>query len=181
MNADLSEILISEAVLQARIQELSAQISADYAGKDPILVCVLKGATLFFSDLFRNITVPCRCDFVGASSYGGGTATTGQVRLYQDVCERLQGQHVIVVEDIFDTGLTLDFLWKHLQEKEPASMRLCVLLDKPSRRNAGVKLQADYVGFSIPNAFVVGYGLDYDQHYRNLPYIGVLAPKIYQK
>lgn len=181
MNQDLARILFTEEEIKARTAALGAQISADYAENDPIVIGILKGAIPFFADLFRSITIPCQCDFMGASSYGGGTTTSGRVALYKDASESLCGRHVIVVEDILDTGMTLNFLWKYILEKNPASVRLCVLLDKPSRRHPEVKLKPDYVGFTIPNEFVVGYGLDYAQHYRNLPYIGILDPRIYEK
>ena len=179
MNPDVSKILIDEPALQKRISELSQELTRDYAGKDPIIIGILKGAVPFFSDLFRRLDFPCRCDFIGASSYGSGTKSSGMVNIYKDATESLEGQHLIVVEDILDTGTTLSFLIDYLKERNPASIRLCALLDKPSRRNPDITLQADYVGFTIPNEFVIGYGLDFNQYYRNLPYIGVLDPKKY--
>lgn len=173
MHPDVTSILISEEQLRARIKELAAQISRDYAGKHPLFVCILKGAVLFFSDLFRAMEIDCTCDFLGASSYGAGTSTSGSVELYKDVTEQIDGRDVIVVEDIYDTGLTLDFVKNHLLAKHPASLSVCVLLDKPARRLPGIDVRPEYVGFTIDPYFVVGYGLDCDQEYRHLPYIGI--------
>lgn len=179
MNSDVAKILIDEETLQKRITELAAEITRDYAEKDPIVVGILKGAVPFFADLFRQLDFPCRCDFMGASSYAGGTSTSGSVKLYKDASLTLKGQHLIIVEDILDTGTTLDFLIRHIQAMEPASVKLCVLLDKPERRNPAISLTADYTGFTIPNEFVIGYGLDYNEYYRNLKYIGILKPEKY--
>lgn len=172
MHPDVKSILISEDELRTRAKELAAQLSADYAGKNPLFVCILKGAVLFFSDLFRNMTINCTCDFLGASSYGG-TETSGKVDLYKDVTEQVEGRHVIVVEDIYDTGITLDFIKSHLLKKHPASLSVCTLLDKPARRMPGIDVAPEYVGFTIEPHFVIGYGLDCDQDYRYLPYIGI--------
>lgn len=171
---EIERILLTQAQLQTRIRELGAALSADYAEKTPVFVGVLRGAVHFFTDLTLRFPHPCQYDFVGAASYGDGTQSSGQVRLTKDVMTDLKGRHVVVVEDILDTGLTLRFVTDHLRSKQPASLKLCVLLDKPERRRANVA--ADYVGFTIPNEFVVGYGLDYQELYRNLPYIGILKP-----
>lgn len=174
MHPDVSSVLISEEALRTRVKALAAKISEDYRDKNPLLVCILKGAVIFFSDLFRAMSTDCTCDFLGASSYGGGTCTSGSVELYKDVTEQIDGRHVIVVEDIYDTGVTLDFVKKHLLAKHPASLSVCVLLDKPARRMPGIDVAPEYVGFTIDPYFVVGYGLDCDQKYRHLPYIGVM-------
>lgn len=179
MLQDIERVLLSQEQLSARVSELRAQLAQDYAGKDPVFVGVLKGAVPFFKDITSELPIPCCYDFVCASSYGAETSSSGQVRLLKDTVMDLRGRHVVVLEDILDTGYTLEFLKKHLLQKQPASLKLCVLLDKPERRK--VPLCADYVGFSIPNVFVVGYGLDYNEYYRNLPFVGVLKPEIYSK
>ncbi|MBQ6430892.1 MAG: hypoxanthine phosphoribosyltransferase [Oscillospiraceae bacterium] len=171
---EIERVLLTQEQLQTRIAELGAALSADYADKTPVFIGVLKGAVHFFTDLTLQFPHPCQYDFIGASSYGDGTQSSGQVKLTKDVMTDLQGRHVIIVEDILDTGLTLRFVTDWLRSKGPASLKLCVLLDKPERRKA--KLSADYIGFTIPNEFVVGYGLDYQELYRNLPYVGVLKP-----
>ena len=140
---------------------------------------VLKGVVVFYADMVRAVTVPCQFDFMWISSYSG-TNSTGKMEVKRDVSADIKGRHVVILEDIFDSGNSLDFTYHHLLSKEPASLKICTLLDKPERRNPNVKLQADYVGFTIPNEFVVGYGLDYNEHYRNLPYVGVLKPEAYQ-
>ncbi|MCQ2419259.1 MAG: hypoxanthine phosphoribosyltransferase [Clostridia bacterium] len=173
MHPDISSVLISEEQLRVRVKELAAQISADYQGKHPLFVCILKGAVVFFSDLFRAMKIDCTCDFLGACSYGADTCSSGRVDLYKDVTEQIKGRDVIVVEDIYDTGITLDFVKTHLQSKQPASLSVCVLLDKPARRKPGIDVRPEYVGFTIDPYFVVGYGLDCDQEYRHLPYIGI--------
>ena len=178
MDKDIQEILITEEEIRTRIAELGEQLSADYAGKNPVIVGVLKGVVVFYADMIRQIKVPCQMDFMWISSYEG-TETTGNMVVKRDVAGDLKGRHVLILEDIFDTGTSLDFTYRHLLEKEPASLKICTLLDKPSRRKPGVDLKADYVGFTVPNAFVVGYGLDYNEYYRNLPYVGVLKPEIY--
>lgn len=178
MDKDIQEILITEEEIRARIAELGEQLSADYAGKNPVIVGVLKGVVVFYADMIRQIKVPCQMDFMWISSYEG-TETTGNMVVKRDVAGDLKGRHVLILEDIFDTGTSLDFTYHHLLEKEPASLKICTLLDKPSRRKPGIDLKADYVGFTVPNAFVVGYGLDYNEYYRNLPYVGVLKPEIY--
>lgn len=179
MLQDIERILLTEEQIQTRVSQLRAQLASDYDGKDPIFLGVLKGAIPFFKDITSSMPIRCCYDFVSASSYGAGVQTSGQVRLLKDVSMDLRGRHVVILEDILDTGFTLDFLKKHLMKMQPASMKICVLLDKPERRR--VDVQADYVGFSIPNEFVVGYGLDYDQYYRNLPFVGVLKPQVYSK
>lgn len=178
MEKDIDHILLSEEALRARIGELGAKISEDYTGKEPLLVSVLRGSYIFMADLTRALTIPCTVDFMAVSSYGSGTTSSGQVNIIKDLSDSIEGKDVIVVEDILDSGNTLYYLLQVLQARHPHSIRLCTLLDKPSRRVKPIK--ADYVGFTVPDAFVVGYGLDYDERYRNLPYIGVLKPQVYQ-
>ncbi len=178
MNNDIQQVLLSEEQLQTKIRELGKILSEEYADKDPIFVGVLKGVVVFYADMVRAITVPCQFDFMWVSSYKG-TTSTGRMEVKRDVSADLKGRHVVILEDIFDTGNSLDFTYKHLLAKEPASLKICTLLDKPERRNPAVTLRADYVGFTIPNEFVVGYGLDYNEHYRNLPYVGILKPEVY--
>ena len=179
MTQDIKEVLLSEEQIQSKVKEFAAIFSEEYAGKNPVFVGVLKGVVMFYADVIRHVTVPCQMDFMWISSYGSGAVSTGNMIVKRDVSEDLKGRHVVILEDIFDTGNSLDFVYKHLLSKEPASLKICTLLDKPERRNPAVTLQADYVGFTIPNEFVVGYGLDYDEHYRNLPYIGILKPEVY--
>lgn len=174
---DIDHVLFSEEQLAQRVAEIAAQIDKDYAGKEPLLVSVLRGSFVFMADLVRQITVPCTVDFMAVSSYGSGTSSSGQVKIVKDLSETIEGKDVIVVEDILDSGNTLSYLLKLLEARRPASIRLCTLLDKPERRTKPVEVQ--YSGFTIPDEFVVGYGLDYDERYRNLPYIGVLKPKVY--
>ena len=174
---DIDHVLSSEEQLAQRVAEIAAQIDKDYAGKEPLLVSVLRGSFVFMADLVRQITVPCTVDFMAVSSYGSGTTSSGQVKIVKDLSETIEGKDVIVVEDILDSGNTLSYLLKLLEARRPASIRLCTLLDKPERRTKPVEVQ--YSGFTIPDEFVVGYGLDYDERYRNLPYIGVLKPKVY--
>ena len=178
MNNDIQQVLLSEEQLQTKIRELGKILSEEYADKDPIFVGVLKGVVVFYADMVRAITVPCQFDFMWVSSYKG-TTSTGRMEVKRDVSADLKGRHVVILEDIFDTGNSLDFTYKHLLAKEPASLKICTLLDKPERRNPAVTLRADYVGFTVPNEFVVGYGLDYNEHYRNLPYVGILKPEVY--
>ena len=165
-------VLLSEEEVDARIKEIAEQISKDYAGKQVHLVCVLKGGSFFLCELAKRITVPVSLDFMSVSSYGGDTKSSGVVKIVKDLDEPLQGKDVIIVEDIVDSGRTLSYLLEMLRDRGPASLHLCTLLDKPERRVVDVKV--DYTGFHIPDEFVVGYGLDYDQKYRNLPYIGVV-------
>jgi len=173
----VKEVLIPEDRLQQRISELGAQISRDYAGEDLLLLAVLKGSVLFLSDLMRHITVPHAVDFMATSSYGASTESSGIVRILKDLDEPIQGRNVLIVEDIIDTGHTLNYLLRLLRARMPKSLRICTLLNKPDRRE--VDVHVDYIGFDIPNEFVLGYGLDYDELYRNLPYIAVLAPHVY--
>lgn len=180
MTKDIQEVLISEEQLKSRIAELGGQLSREYAGKDPVFVGVLKGVVIFYSDMVRQITTPCELDFMWISSYQG-TSSTGSMVVKRDVSTDIRGRHVVILEDIFDTGNSLDFTYKHLLSKGPASLKICTLLDKPERRNPAVTLQPDYTGFVIPNKFVVGYGMDFNEHYRNLPYVGVLKPEAYEK
>ena len=177
LEQDIAHVLFTEEQLQARVAEIAAQIDRDYAGKQPLLVSVLRGSFVFMADLVRRITLPCTVDFMAVSSYGSGTTSSGQVKIVKDLSEQIEGKDVIVVEDILDSGNTLSYLLKLLEARHPASIRLCTLLDKPERRTKPVAVQ--YSGFTIPDEFVVGYGLDYDEKYRNLPYIGILKPRVY--
>jgi hypoxanthine phosphoribosyltransferase len=174
---DVEEILLDEPTLQRRVRELAIAVTADYADRDPVLVSVLKGSLVFLADLMRGMEMPVSIDLMEVSSYGSGTETSGQVRIIKDLSKPIEGRHVIVVEDIIDTGLTLNYLLKYLADKGPASVSVVCLLDKPARRLAEIPI--DYRGFTIPDRFVIGYGLDYDERYRNLPYIGVLKPSVY--
>jgi hypoxanthine phosphoribosyltransferase len=168
----VTEVLIDADRLNARIAELGEEISADYAGRDLLLIGVLKGAVFFMADLMRRLTVPCEIDFMAISSYAGATESSGVVRILKDLDINIEGRDVLVVEDIIDSGLTLSYLMRNLESREPASLEVCALLTKPARREIDVPVR--YVGFEIPNRFVVGYGLDFDERYRNLPYVGVL-------
>jgi hypoxanthine phosphoribosyltransferase len=172
LESGVGEILIDEARLQARVAELGRDVSLEYAGRDLLLVGVLKGAVFFMADLMRAITVPCEIDFMAISSYGASTDSSGVVRILKDLDINIEGRHVLVVEDIVDSGLTLSYLIRNLESREPASLAVCALLTKPERRENDVDI--DYVGFEIPNKFVIGYGLDFAERYRNLPYVGVL-------
>ena len=174
---DIQEILFTEEQLKNRVNEIARQIETDYAGKEIMLISVLRGSFVFMADLCRAIRLPCTLDFMSVSSYGTGTTSSGQVQITKDLSEDITGRHVIVVEDILDSGNTLSYLLNILEHRHPASVRLCALLDKPERRVKPVELH--YSGFSIPDAFVVGYGLDYAEKYRNLPYIGILKPEVY--
>ena len=178
MKNDIERVLFSEAELKTRVAELGAQITADYQGKQPVIISVLRGSYIFMADLTRSIDLPCTIDFMAVSSYGSGTTSSGQVKIVKDLSENIEGRDVLVVEDILDSGNTLSYLLKLLQARHVASIRLCTLLDKPSRRTRDIK--ADYVGYSVPDLFVVGYGLDYAEKYRNLPYIGILKPEVYE-
>ena len=180
MKNDIKEILLTEAQIQAKVKELAAQLSKEYAGKDPVFVGVLKGVVIFFADMVRNIDIPCEIDFMSISSYSG-TTSTGRTEVRKDVSVNIEGRHVVILEDIFDTGTSLTFTVNHLLNKKPASLKVCTFLDKPERRRPGITLQPEYVGYTIPNEFVVGYGLDFNEHYRNLPYIGILKPEVYKK
>ena len=179
MYDQIDEILLTEAQLKARIKEMAAEISAEYAGKNPIFVGVLRGVCVFFSDFVREFTDHCQFDFMCISSYRG-TQSTGECIITKDVTLELRDRHVIILEDIFDTGKSLDFTYKFLQAKSPASLKIVTLLDKPERRKPWVTVKADMVGFTIPDKFVVGYGLDFNEQYRNLPFVGVLRPECYE-
>ena len=178
MHPDIESVLVTEEQIKQRLEELGQQLTAEYAGKNPVVVGVLKGVVVFYADMVRKINVPCQFDFMWISSYEG-TESSGSMVVKRDISADIKGRHVLILEDIFDTGNSLDFAYKHLMGKEPASVKICTLLDKPERRNPSVTLQPEYVGFTIPNAFVVGYGLDYNERYRNLPYVGVLKPEAY--
>ena len=177
MENDIQEILFSQEELDRRVCEIAEQINRDYADKEILLISVLRGSFIFMADLARKITRPCRIDFMSVSSYGKGTSSSGQVQITKDLSEDISGLHVIVIEDILDSGNTLSYLLRILEQRHPASIRLCTLLDKPDRRK--VEVAVHYSGFTIPDAFVVGYGLDYVERYRNLPYIGILKPEVY--
>ncbi|MEP6681013.1 MAG: hypoxanthine phosphoribosyltransferase [Chloroflexota bacterium] len=177
MHEDVEEVLLSGDQIAARVAELGTELAADYAGRTPVLVSVLKGSIVFLADLIRAMDVPLNVDLMEVSSYGSATESSGQVRILKDLSSSIEGRDVVVVEDIIDTGLTLNYLLRYLAERHPASVRVCCLLDKPARRLAEIEI--DYRGFSIPDRFVIGYGLDYDERYRNLPYVGVLRPSIY--
>jgi hypoxanthine phosphoribosyltransferase len=178
LEQDISEILITGEQLQAKIAEMGRLISEDYQGKDLLLVCVLKGAFMFLADLMRHIMVPHEIDFMATTSYGRSTESSGIVRILKDLNTSIEGRDVLVVEDIVDTGLTLQYLLGLLADRNPASLRVCCLLDKKPRRSVEVPLY--YVGFDVPDQFVVGYGLDYGELYRNLPFIGLLRPELYE-
>mgnify|MGYP003302413733 CR=1 FL=1 len=179
MEKSIKEILITEEQIRQKVEELADALNKEYAGKNPIFVGVLKGVVIFFADMVRKINTPCEIDFMCISSYGG-TSSTGNVVVKKDLSVDIKGRHVVILEDIYDTGNSLDFVYKYLLGKEPASLKICTLLDKPERRKPGITLVPDYTGFVIPNEFVVGYGLDFNEHYRNLPYIGILKPEVYQ-
>jgi hypoxanthine phosphoribosyltransferase len=168
----VGEVLIDAETLQSRIRDLGNELSSDYAGRELLLVGVLKGAVFFMADLMRSLTVPCEIDFMAISSYGASTDSSGVVRILKDLDINIEGRHVLVVEDIIDSGLTLSYLLRNLESREPASLEICALLTKPTRREIDVPVR--YVGFEIPNKFVIGYGLDFAERYRNLPYVGVL-------
>lgn len=175
---DIEKVLISQIEIEKSVQEIGQKISADYDGKDPIFVGVLKGCFIFMADLMRHVSIKCSMDFMAVSSYDG-TNSTGAVKINKDLNESIEGRHIILVEDILDSGITLTYLKNYLSVRKPASISIVTLMDKPSRRKADI--YADYSGFEVPDAFVVGYGLDYNECYRNLPYIGVLKPEIYSK
>ena len=178
-NEDMAEILLSEDLIAQRVKELGEQITKDYEGKEGLLVCILKGSSIFFADLARQLRLPLAMDFMAISSYGNEMKTSGIVRISKDVDTSITNKHVLIVEDIMDSGLTLNHLTKLLDARNPASLRIVCLLDKPERRECAIT--PDYCGFIIPNKFVVGYGLDYSGLYRNLPYVGVLKPSVYEE
>lgn len=174
---DLASVMFDEAALVAKCREMGQQLTRDYAGKDLLVVGILKGSVMFFADLVRQINVPLNIDFMVASSYGSGTETSGSVKIKKDLDGDIKGRHVLLVEDIIDSGVTMSCLMAELAKREPASIRLCALLSKPSRRQ--VDVQIDYCGFEVPDEFLVGYGLDYAEKYRNLPVVGILKREIY--
>ena len=180
MDKDILEILLTEEQIQSKIRELGQILTEEYKDKNPVIVGVLKGVVVFYADMIRHIKTPCQMDFMWISSYRG-TSSTGKMLVRQDISADIKGRHVLILEDIFDTGNSLEFTVNHLKSKEPASIKICTFLDKPEGRRPGVTLKADYVGYTIPNKFVVGYGLDYNEHYRNLPYVGILKPEVYEK
>ena len=179
MEKDIKQVLLSEEQIRSKVKELGAFLTKEYADKNPIIVGVLKGVVMFYADMIREIKVPCQMDFMWISSYAG-TNSTGNMEVKRDVTVDIKDRHVLILEDIFDTGNSLDYTYRHLMFKQPASLKICTLLDKPDRRKPGITLKADYVGFTIPNEFVVGYGLDFNEHYRNLPYVGILKPEAYE-
>lgn len=174
---DVERVLLSEQDIQDKVQELGLRISEDYVGKNLFLLSVLKGSVVFMSDLMRSISQHCVVDFMCISSYGSGVKTTGVVKIIKDLDVPVEGYDILVVEDILDSGMTLDYILKLLESRNPKSIKICTFLDKPERRL--VNIHADYVGFRVPDEFVVGYGLDFDERYRNLPFLGVLKPEIY--
>ena len=179
MHKDILRVLLTEEQIQARVKELGAQLAADYADKDPVMICILKGSTLFFADLVRAMPIPLSMDFMAVSSYGRSTKSSGEVEIRKDLSGSIEHRHAVIVEDIVDSGYTLSYLVRLLSARGPASLKIVTLLDKPSGRAPGITLKTDYSGFETPDAFVVGYGLDYAERYRNLPYIGDLKPEVY--
>ena len=177
MKEDVLRVLLSEDEIREKVRELGGKITADYKNSNLMLVTVLKGAVVFLADLMRQIDVPAEIDFMVVSSYGSGVKSSGVVKIVKDLDVPLAGKDILIVEDILDSGLTLSYIKEMLESRGPRSIRIATLLDKPSRRK--VDLQADYIGFSVPDEFVIGYGLDYDEKYRNLPYIGILKPEVY--
>ena len=178
MLQNISKVLLSEEQIQTRVKELATELSREYAGKDPVFVGVLKGVVVFYADFMKYFTEFCQMDFMWISSYSG--TSSGEMVVRKDVSVDLKGRHVVILEDIFDTGNSLQYTYDHLMTKEPASLKICTLLDKPEGRREGITVKADYTGFRIPNEFVVGYGLDYNEQYRNLPYVGILSPEAYK-
>jgi hypoxanthine phosphoribosyltransferase len=176
---DAESVLIKRDKIAARVKELGAQIAADYKDKNPLMICILKGSAIFFADLIRAMDIPLELEFMAISSYGSSSKSSGEVKVVKDTDKSLENRHVILVEDIVDTGLTLAYLKNMLARRAPASFKICSLLDKPERRETEIK--ADYLGFTVPNSFVIGYGLDYAQKYRNMPDICILKPEIYMK
>ncbi len=177
MRNDIQSVLFSEEAIAEKITAIGAQISKDFEGKNPLIISVLRGSFIFMADLCRAVTIPCEVDFMSASSYGSGTVSSGEVKIVKDLDTSVDGRHIIVVEDILDSGRTLHYLMKNLEARGAASISLCTFLDKPERRVIPVDI--DYCGFTVPDEFIVGYGLDYDQKYRNLPYVGILKPEVY--
>ena len=179
MEQDIQEVLYSREYLEGVVKELGRRISEDYKGKNLLMVSVLKGSVVFMADLMRAITIPCNIDFMSVSSYGSGVKTSGVVKIIKDLDINLEGKDLLLVEDILDSGMTLHYIRDMLNQRNPRSIRLCTLFDKPERRT--VDIAADYFGAVVPDAFIVGYGLDYDEKYRNLPYVGILKPEVYEK
>ena len=179
MTNDIMKVLLSKEEIDARVVELGKEISDRFEGTEPLFIGILKGSFIFMADLLRNVSLKCSMDFMAVSSYGAGTTTSGAVKINKDLNEDITGRHVIIVEDILDSGVTLSYLCGYLENRKPASITLVTLLDKPARRKAPVK--ADFIGFEVPDEFVVGYGLDYDEKYRNLPFVGILKPEIYSE
>ena len=179
MHLDVERVLYTEEELKGRVKELAEEITRDYEGKEVVLASVLRGSYIFMADLTRAIDLPVTVDFMVVSSYGSGTSSSGQVEIKKDLSDSIEGKHLVIVEDILDSGNTLYYLMELLRVRKPASIRICTLMDKPERR--AKPITADYTGFTIPDAFVVGYGLDYDEKYRNLPYVGILKPEVYEK
>ena len=180
MHNDIERVLLTEEQIQEKVRELGVILTEEYKDKNPIVVGVLKGVVVFYADMIRQIKVPCQMDFMWISSYTG-TESGGKMLVRQKLSNNIEGRHVLILEDIFDTGRSLQFLVDTLKAQNPASLKICTFLDKPERRVPGVTVKADYTGYVIPNEFVVGYGLDFDEKYRNLPYIGVLKPEMYSK
>ena len=180
MERDIQKILLTEQQIRDKVKELGAALAEEYRDKNPIFVGVLKGVVIFYADMIRAVNIPCEMDFMCVSSYRG-TESTGRTMISKDLSCDIYGRHVVILEDIFDTGNSLEFITNHLMNKQPASLKICTLLDKPERRKPGVKVHCDWVGYTIPNEFVVGYGLDFNEKYRNLPYIGILKPEVYEK
>ena len=180
MEKDIQEILLSEEQIRQRVAEMGEELTREYADKNPVIVGVLKGVVVFYADMIRQIKTPCEMDFMVLSSYSG-TNSTGTTVVKKDLSVDIKDRHVLILEDIFDTGNSLNFTVQTLLERKPASLKICTLLDKPERRRPDITLKADYVGFTIPNAFVVGYGLDYNEYYRNLPYVGILKSEVYNQ
>lgn len=179
MHNDVKEILFDQEVLGEKIDQLGQQITEDYSGKDLLLVSVLKGANVFVADLMRKIKIPLQIDFIAVSSYGLSTESSGVVKIIKDLDQSIEGKDVLIVEDIIDTGLTLHYLYENLLSRKPNSLKICTLLDKPERRKIDMKI--DYKGFDIPDEFIIGYGIDYAEQYRNLPFVGVLKREVYEK
>lgn len=179
MQNDIEKVLLSTEEIQKRVEELGAQITEEYRGKELLAVGILKGSNMFMSDLIRQITIPMQIDFMMVSSYGNATESSGVVKIVKDLEHAIKDKHLLIIEDIIDSGLTLKYLKQMLETREPASIKLCTLLDKPARREQNVDV--DYVGFTMPDEFLVGYGIDYAEYYRNLPYVGALKREVYEK
>lgn len=179
MQNDIARVLVTEEELRVRVKELGEAITAEYEGKELLVVGILKGSSVFMSDLIRQIQIPLNIDFMIVSSYGNATESTGVVKIIKDIEQSISDKHVLIVEDIIDSGLTLKYLTEMLNMRKPASIKLCTLLDKPAGRK--VEVDVDYVGFEMPDEFIVGYGIDYAEGYRNLPYVGILKPEVYEK